>query len=755
MSWLIRLSFLSLLPVGAIAVAAADADAQTLPGGATLSFTVGNEFLVKEKEDSTDFTAPDAEERRRRLNYASCICSQANTGRFDSVYAFEVDISADNNRGTEGQVWVGKSGIDCRTVENQQASLKVCADTGQRIPNLDDLATRQEQWTVPIHKQISIAETACPKLEGDVTLWVLAPQEGSGSNTLDYGISTNHKVDTLPPPGPATVDASAVEGQISLRVTPVAGNSDDIAYYQALCYHDKKPLTGRSAIASRFVTPASVCGSTTGGLDPAEVSITSELGSPIVKGDLPGDLFTNAAYICGEVTGAGAVSISGLDTGAEYGVALVAVDLYGNASAAFLNKTLVPIPATDVWEDLDDPKYGVEGGFCLVNETYGGGSGPANGLRAFRDETLAATALGRWLTTAYYQHVAPLGAHVHGSPGLRVIAAVVLLPVIAFAFAWHLLTLPGLLALLAVVWMWRRRRRQRQHRTLSRLVVASAAAAALVAVPAIASAQSSIAPYWEDELIADEGEEGADPVRWNVGIKVGPYTPGIDAQFQDQTDKDRRPFDEAFRGGMWLPVLEVDYFILNHIGQLGIGGSVGFSGDGANPWKVYDPELDPTPGSNDPPNPTLPGAANRLRENADDMTFRMVPLTLTAVYRATQLHDLYGIPVVPYARGGLAYYIWWMRSPNGELAKLDGCAGPYESTTCKGRGGSFGLVGSVGVALRAESIDKDAALSMRESGIEHAGFYVEGSLGWVDGFGNEKRLALGDVTWFGGFNFEF
>jgi hypothetical protein len=133
----------------------------------------------------------------------------------------------------------------------------------------------------------------------------------------------------------------------------------------------------------------------------------------------------------------------------------------------------------------------------------------------------------------------------------------------------------------------------------------------------------------------------------------------------------------------------------------------------------------------------------------------MVPLTLTAVYRATQLDEVYGIPVVPYIRGGLAYYIWWMRSPNGEIAKLDGCEGNGESTTCKARGGSLGLVGSVGLALRAESIDKNAALSMRESGIQHAGFYIEGSLGWVDGFGSDKRLALGDLTWFGGFNFEF
>jgi hypothetical protein len=44
---------------------------------------------------------------------------------------------------------------------------------------------------------------------------------------------------------------------------------------------------------------------------------------------------------------------------------------------------------------------------------------------------------------------------------------------------------------------------------------------------------------------------------------------------------------------------------------------------------------------------------------------------------------------------------------------------------------------------------------MRDGGIYHAGFYAEYQLGWVDGFGSEKKLAVGDNTWFVGVNFEF
>ena len=43
-----------------------------------------------------------------------------------------------------------------------------------------------------------------------------------------------------------------------------------------------------------------------------------------------------------------------------------------------------------------------------------------------------------------------------------------------------------------------------------------------------------------------------------------------------------------------------------------------------------------------------------MRSPGDENTFRLIPLALTATYRFTWLDDEYGIPVVPYVRGGLA-----------------------------------------------------------------------------------------------------
>ena len=61
----------------------------------------------------------------------------------------------------------------------------------------------------------------------------------------------------------------------------------------------------------------------------------------------------------------------------------------------------------------------------------------------------------------------------------------------------------------------------------------------------------------------------------------------------------------------------------------------------------------------------------------------------------------------------------------------------------------------MGLAIRAERIDAAAASSMRSGGIEHAGFYVEWSVGKVDGFRPDVKLSVGDSTWFAGANFEF
>src|SRR4029078_13604932 len=131
----------------------------------------------------------------------------------------------------------------------------------------------------------------------------------------------------------------------------------------------------------------------------------------------------------------------------------------------------------------------------------------------------------------------------------------------------------------------------------------------------------------------------------------------------------------------------------------------------------------------------------------------LIPLELSATYRLTTLDDNYGIPVVPFIRGGLAYYIWWVTTPTGHYARY--C--PNGPTTCgeKALGASLGLQGAIGLSIRAERIDPWASMSMQNSGVQHAGIYAELSLAKVDGFGSDTNLSVGDTTWFAGVDFEF
>jgi hypothetical protein len=230
-----------------------------------------------------------------------------------------------------------------------------------------------------------------------------------------------------------------------------------------------------------------------------------------------------------------------------------------------------------------------------------------------------------------------------------------------------------------------------------------------------------------------------DDVTWHVGIRVGPYVPGIDAQLGVKNADGKGPYQAMFGGYEILPMLDVDRVLWRRVGQLGVGVSVGYMGKSGHAYKT-----DPTTGmTTTEPSP------------GDTTGFHLIPLAVSAVYRFTYLDDEYGIPIFPYARAGLAYYVWWITAPSGDFAQVckNGGMPPCSENTADGA--SLGFVGSIGLAIRAERIDESAARSMKESGIEHAGFYGELSLGKVDGFGSSSKLAVGDTTWFGGVEFEF
>ena len=153
----------------------------------------------------------------------------------------------------------------------------------------------------------------------------------------------------------------------------------------------------------------------------------------------------------------------------------------------------------------------------------------------------------------------------------------------------------------------------------------------------------------EDQAAADE----PGLVTWHAGIRVGPYTPQIDAQLGARAA--RGPYSQMFGGASVLPMLDVDRVLWTGFGgQFAVGGTIGYLQKTAHAF--VDGSL-----PSDPMRPRSAGAEN---------SFHLIPFALTATYRLTYLDDNYGIPVVPYLRGGLAYYVWWAKAPDGNFSKV-------------------------------------------------------------------------------------
>ena len=784
----------------------ARADGSTFSNGQTIQFY----RLLIHDDNNADLIQPNTVPNSlwAYFNYANCVCSYTElqkqnnpqgTVQIDPKYKeFEFGeqllLQPQNATPlvtTPLEIWVGSNCTD--TISRSMYCTQIAGAGAAQVSDIgatgDGIIAK-----IPVYNLLTpepptaLGPMVCQHRVLTSTVWAMASTMGGGM--YDFSVTQNVDNDTLPPWGPAgqtsvslptSFTANPAESAIELSWKPQPGDTTDIAYYQALCAHaDGTPAFAQAVKSPQYITPFTKCGvpeyapytlvtsgkSTTSsstrlapaaadaGVDAPDAGVDAPPDAPAdadTSGDDAAPATPDAApeiqipqafaqqdpgYICGEADGATSTSlkIQGLQNDQAYIVELLAIDHYGNAAGVIFNQTITPHPVTDVWEDLHgNSKYQVQGGFCLFADTYGDDNPLTGALRRFRDDTLAGTGFGRALTSFYYAHVAGLGAVVQGHLALRIVAGVVLLPLVAFALLWHLVTLPGLVGLVLLGVAVRRRRKS--------LARAAAAAAALLCVLAPGRARAQT-PYWENQMGTDTPSDdtplGLEPVRWHVGVRVGPYTPQIDAQYQSQTMTTNTPYADMFGKSVSIvPMLDIDRVLWHKFGgDIGIGLSVGYLGKKAQAWA----DCSTTGGVN-----CMLGDPNRKRSPGDSNSFHLIPLTVSAVYRFTHLDDNYGVPIIPYLRAGLAYDVWWVQGPNS-ISNIG---------TNKALGATLGVVGSIGLSVRAERIDPTAARSMQESGILHAGFFAEYDLQAVDGFGNGKKLDVGDNTWFAGVEFEF
>ncbi|MDQ3334046.1 MAG: MXAN_2562 family outer membrane beta-barrel protein [Myxococcota bacterium] len=722
----------------------AHADGMPLPNGGDLQF---NRFFIID-ENGAPKEPGNADDTRFYLNYAHCACGKADAG-LEKTFEYEITLTGTTTANRPAEVWVG---TDCN---NDAVRAMQCRQLDmQTIADISVLATSPARVKLRLYDLLNVTAADmmmpdCRKEELAAKLWLLVDADGNGSReywkTVDVAQTTNmtgpigevKSVDTKAPPLPTGFNASSGEEAIVISWTAPTSRADDIHVYQALCIDEEGlPVASKRAL---YQTTDLLCGRPQG-IMLTETSLSDVDGTPLTEVPEPFKTL-DTRFVCGEATKtATSLTIGEVDNGKPYKIALLVIDRYGNVDGVYFNRTIVPKPVTDLWEDLHDRNSGVDGG-CLLSQTYGEGNPLTRVLREFRDTTLARSAFGRGLTSAYYATLGKLS--VEGSVVLRVIAALYLLPLVLVALLWHTLTLPGMLALFVLVALRRRIRR--------------VALAIALLVPSLAAADD-FEPYWDTSESEDASLIDFPDVKWHVGIRVGPYIPEIDLQAGLNAATGLGPYEAMFgdyylrdssgvlkktNRAVWqvLPMLDVDRVLWDRFGQVTVGGSLGYMQKSAYAYLDGTTEHQPM----------------RERSKTSRNTFRLIPLAATVGYRFTYFDDMYGIPVVPYVRGGLSYYMWQMKAPNGSTSKF--CEEMSATGSCvkedKAYGASFGFQGSIGLAVRAERIDSDAATSMRSSGLMHAGFYAEYQYAKVDGFGSDSKLSVGDNTWFAGVDFEF
>lgn len=225
---------------------------------------------------------------------------------------------------------------------------------------------------------------------------------------------------------------------------------------------------------------------------------------------------------------------------------------------------------------------------------------------------------------------------------------------------------------------------------------------------------------------ADEGDFAAtfeaqpeSPRNWELELGGTFFIPRID----DESGLSGAPYEKIFgRQKLWLFEAELDFQIVDLLGPLGVGLSAGYgwvSGKG-----VY---------------------SDTGEEALDSTSLMIVPLRLMLVYRF-QLFDRMGVPLIPFAKAGLAYTFWWVNGTDGDIAKVD---------DRKARGGKWGYTLAIGLALSLNFIDARVAREFdRNWGINDTHLIVQFVHSTADNFGGEGFDLSRDSLYIG-LGFEF
>jgi hypothetical protein len=212
------------------------------------------------------------------------------------------------------------------------------------------------------------------------------------------------------------------------------------------------------------------------------------------------------------------------------------------------------------------------------------------------------------------------------------------------------------------------------------------------------------------------------PQRFAFELTFGPYLPDIESEFNGA----RTPYKDYFGSGQHLLTrAELDYQVWHRYGSIAAGLGVGyFSVTG-----------------------TAPVANGTGLPSGDHSELKIIPLSLSAVYRFDYFLETRNFPLVPFGKIGLDWAYWQITDGNGNIAEGDGG---------HGRGASWGWHVGAGVVLMLDFIDPEAARDFdNDLGVNHTGLTFEYYHADISGLGEANRLHVGDTNWTLGLVLEF
>jgi len=705
---------------------------------------IRDRFYTREEVDY-DFTSDDRDRLEDGFNMAEC---EANT-----TMTFEYSYSGSISAG-DFDVWLGAS---CDVKENRDESKcyqHLDGDTVETRAYLDI----EPAWVV----ESMSSSPSCVEDEGQSDLWLFIM--GSDSDeTILYQANLAINYDTRPPDAPVDVEASYGEGKVRIDWDVYNENKpEDWSHFVVLCYPSP------SAVTPADDASTDVEGEGNGGADPDDAvddeleDIESEedvipdaeeedAGAEDAAGDTAtedagtttdaeedttmqdvtesadcpsggfheGDDFDNA-YVCSGFLGQSTrtCSVTGLENGVAYKFAVVAFDDFRNPSPVSAVVCATPQEVDDFWEVYKKAGGGADEGFCFIaTAAYDSPIHPfVKHLKAFRDEILQKVPAGRTLVELYYRHSPAAAEKIEDSPLLKTIVRAALLPAVALAWlSVVLLHHPGLMFALIGLLIIAAGGRYRKNPPVSLLGVVLIFT---LACPGTLMAKDKKEDKYKGELRKHKHE--GSPQHFAAELKFGPYYPDIDDEFDGAA-----PFHDVFgSSGVLHGLFELDYQFLRPPGvSLAVGGLIGgFRFEG----KALDPETGESSG--------------------EDTTLAVMPTHLDIILRVDALMRYTVVPLVPYVKGGLSYYVWWTKSESG-VSEIDGE---------KGRGGTWGWNLQTGLMICLDPLDPRAARTIdNEVGVNNSYIFAEFFLTRIDNFGTGGCLNLSDMTWLIGLALEF